>query len=272
MLNPLPRRYLELSNNYLKKLLVPKNFYHLIQGDCLKVLPTLKDESVDLVITSPPYNKGLYDKHTPHPTDVWKQRNIIYGDFRDNLPEEEYQRQQRYVLSEMVRVIKKEGSIFYNHKSRIVNHKILFPLWVFDFNVRQMIIWNRGSTPQLAPIRFYPTTEYLFWITKMSVQPKFYRRGRFDKEVWNIPCDISLDHPASFPDELVKNCVLSTTDENDLILDMYVGCGTTMKVAQDLGRNCVGIELNPEYCEIVKKRCFGRTFLDREVEYKFEEL
>ena len=57
----------------------------IYQGDALEVLKTFPNESINCCITSPPYNKGYYDKHAPHKTDVWQQRNIAYGKFKDNL-------------------------------------------------------------------------------------------------------------------------------------------------------------------------------------------
>lgn len=228
-------------------------------GDCLEILKGVESGSVDCVVTSPPYNKGYYDKHTPHPTDAWKQRNISYGDFKDNLEPKEYIRQQTELLKELVRVIKPTGSIFYNTKAVIANHALVYPTFVFDFNVRQQIIWDRGNTPQLAPIRFFPTTEYIFWITKEAVQPKFFRTGGYDKEVWRINAKPMKEHPAPFPLELVNQCILSTTEENDLVLDPYIGSGTTAVACKMLGRNYIGIELNPEYVKIAEERLRGTT-------------
>ena len=227
----------------------------IIQGDTLSVLKTLPSESVNCVVTSPPYNKGFYDKHTPSKHDVWQQRNVIYGDFKDNLPPEKYIKQQIEVLKELTRIIKKNGSIFYNHKVVIVNHKAIFPEYVFKYNVRQIIIWNRKSSPQLAPIRFYPTTEYIFWITKTNIQPKFKRKNLiYTKEIWDLPIRPDKNHPAPFPVELPKNCILATTDENDIVLDPYMGIGNTAIACKELGRKYIGIEISPEYCEIAKRR------------------
>jgi site-specific DNA-methyltransferase (adenine-specific) len=246
----------------------------LIQGDCFKVLPTIPDESIDLVITSPPYNKGLYDKHKrPGRLNTWRIRKIKYGEFEDNLPEEVYQKQQIDLLNELCRVLKPKGSIFYNHKSRIVNHKIIFPSWVLNFNVRQIIIWDRGSSPQIAPIRFYPTTEYVFWITKSNIQPKFYRDlARHQSEVWRIPPEVSPEHPAVFPEELVKNCIMAASDIGDVVLDPFLGSGTTMKVARDLKRSCIGIEINQEYIELCKKRLNWGSSLSEKIEWEFKDM
>lgn len=226
----------------------------IIQGDCLEKLKELPSESVDCVVTSPPYNKGWYGKHTPSVHDVWKQRNIEYGDFKDNLEPSEYVKQQTKLLEELVRIIKPAGSIFYNTKPVIANHRLVYPTFVFDFNVRQQIVWDRGSTPQLAPIRWYPTTEYIFWITKGRVQPKFYRTGKHRGEVWRINPKPMKEHPAPFPSELVEQCLISTTDGGDTVLDPFMGSGTTGVVAEQLGRKFIGIELNPEYIDVAEKR------------------
>lgn len=226
----------------------------IVEGDSLEELRKLPSESVDCVVTSPPYNKGYYDKHKAHPTDTWAQRNIKYGDFADNLEPQDYIKQQKDILKELVRIIKPEGSIFYNHKSVRSNQRIIFPTYVFDFCVRQVLIWDRGSSPQVAPIIWYPTTEYIFWITKTNIQPKFYRKGKFDKEIWRIIAKAEPDHPAPFPEELVVQCLMSTTDEGDLVLDPYMGSGTTARVAKNLGRNFIGIEKNPEYIKYANRR------------------
>ena len=169
------------------------------------------------------------------------------------MPREEYVKQQTELLKECIRIIKPNGSIFYNHKQVIHDHKIDFPEYVLKFNIRQIITWDRGSTPQLAPIRWYPTTEFIFWITKSNVQPKFYRKGKFDKEVWRINAKPDDEHPAPFPEELVEQIILSTTDENDIILDPYAGRGTVGIVAKKYNRNCTLIEREQTYIDIINK-------------------
>jgi len=218
-------------------------------------MKNIPDNSVDLIITSPPYNKGFYDKHKPHKSDVWKQRNIVYGEYKDNRMPEEYVKWQKDCLNEMVRILKLKGSIFYNIKPIIANHKLVFPTFVFDYNVRQQIIWNRKSTPQLAPIRFFPTTELIFWITKTNIQP-FYQRSNllFDKEVWELSPRQDKEHPATFPIKLPTNCILATTKENDVVLDCFMGSGTTGIACKNLNRNFIGIELDETYFNIAKER------------------
>lgn len=226
----------------------------ILQGNCTEVLKTLPSESVDCIITSPPYNKHFANRRCGK-TDIWKRANIDYGDFKDDLPEEEYQEQQKSLMREMVRVLKPNGSIFYNHKVRIVKHRAIIPTeWLSEFNIRQVLIWDRTCTPQLAPIRWFPTTEYIYWITKGQVQPKFYKRSKHQLEIIRIPPKPMKEHPAPFPEELVETLMLNTTDENDIVLDPYMGSGTTAIVAKKNNRNYIGIELNPEYIKIAEKR------------------
>jgi len=230
-----------------------------ILGDCLEEMKKIPDKSIDLVVTSPPYNKHSANRKCGK-TDSWQKANIKYGDFNDDMPETEYQEWQKNVLRECVRIIKKDGSIFYNHKPRIVNHKIIFPHdWLGEFIVRQMIIWNRKNTPTLEPIRFMPTVEYVFWITKEQETPKFNKEAFRYGEVWEISPRIDKEHPATFPEELPKRCILSCSDKSDTILDPFMGSGTTGVAAKELRRNFIGIEIDPTYFEIAKERIKNTT-------------
>lgn len=226
----------------------------VIQGDCLGIMKGIPDNYVDCIITSPPYNKGSANRKCGK-TDSWKRANIDYGIFKDNLPEKEYQKQQKEIIKEMIRIIKPNGSIFYNHKVRIKNHRAILPTeWLGEFNIRQVLIWDRTNTPQLAPIRWFPTTEYIYWITKTNIQPKFYKRSKHHAEIIRIPPIPMKEHPAPFPEELVETLMINTTDENDIVLDPYIGSGTVAVVANKLNRKWFGIELNPEYIKIINKR------------------
>ena len=226
----------------------------IIQGDAFTELKKLPSNSIDCVITSPPYNKHSA-KRKASKTDSWKKAAIDYGDFKDDLPEDVYQQQQYNIVKELIRIIKPKGSIFYNHKVRIKNHKTIIPTeWLKDFNIRQVLIWDRTNCMQLAPIRWFPTTEYIYWITKTNIQPKFYKRSKHQLEIIRIPPKPVKNHPAPFPEELVETLMINTTDENDIVLDPYLGSGTTAFVAKKHNRNFIGIEISKEYCDIAKER------------------
>jgi len=222
--------------------------------DCLEGLKKIPDNSVDLVVTSPPYNKGSADRKIGK-TDSWKKANIGYGDFKDNLPERKYQEWQKNVLKECIRVLKPSGSIFYNHKPRIINHTIISPFeWLSKFLIKQRIVWLRNGSPTLEPIRFMPNTEDIFWIIKERKTPKFTGSAFNYGEVWKINVKSEKEHPAPFPIELPRRCIKSCTNERDIVLDPFIGSGTTALASQQLNRNFIGFEINPEYCKIANKR------------------
>jgi modification methylase len=221
--------------------------------DCLVGLKTLPDNSVDLIITSPPYNKGYWsDNQNVNNGFKTKSRKIDYGFFKDCLEPLVYEQQQRELIKECLRVLKPTGSFFYNHIDILHHHQTIHPKYVYDFPLKQTIIWNRLNTPKLDKSYFFPINEYIFWFQKTSdSRTKFYReKCGYQKSVWEINPDTKNDHPAPFPLSIVENIILSTTDEGDIVLDPYMGSGTTAVGAKNLKRNYIGFEL---YDEFVKK-------------------
>jgi modification methylase len=233
----------------------------VIQGDCLEIMKTMPDNSVDLIVFSPPYNKHSA-KRKPHHTDTWSGGNagIKYTTTNDDMPEYEYQDWQIKIINECIRILKPYGSFFYNHKNRTLNKAIITPYeWILRTNaiIKQEIIWNRKMIVEVDKVRFYPKTERLFWLIKSRIQPKFNGDMAKLTEIWDIsPCQKEKrnNHPAPYPEELVNNCIEATTKENDIVLDCFLGSGTTAVASQILGRRWIGIEISPEYCEIARKR------------------
>ena len=90
-------------------------------------------------------------------------------------------------------------------------------------------------------------------------------------DVWSINFyeDNIRWHPTAKPIKLIKRIIETSTNPNDLVLDPFLGSGTTMEACQQLGRNCLGIEKKEKYIKKIKKRCWGKQFLDREVKYEF---
>lgn len=222
----------------------------LILGDCLEKLKDIEDNSVDCIVTSPPYNKGgtSNGKHDNH--GIWT-KHIHYDTYDDNLSEEEYEDWQISIINECVRVLKPSGSLFYNHKVRRWGSQAHFPNWVFNTNGKfyQMIIWDRGQVCDMNQHYLYPNTELIFWITKDK--PKVFKKNsQLQNEVWRINPTDSKIHPASFPEQLVENCLLLTTSEKDLVLDPFMGSGTTGIVSTKLNRDFIGIELSENYFKI----------------------
>lgn len=211
--------------------------------DVLEGLKQLEDNSIDCIITSPPYNKNGLNSY--------KHRKINYDIYDDNINEEDYIKWQIEILNECKRVLKPNGSMFYNHKNRRYKCKEYTPhKWILqsDINLYQTIIWNRNASPSLANTFLMPVYEYIFWLTKESKTPKIYR-NRLDniKDIWNITASRSKIHPATFPEKLVENCINLTTNEGDIVLDIFAGIGTTLKVANRMNRNYIGFEISDKY-------------------------
>jgi len=142
----------------------------------------IESNTIDCIITSPPYNKYGLSK--------FSHRKIKYDLYNDDMDEMMYREWQIKILNEFKRVIKDDGSIFYNHKNRRVDCKEYTPHdWILksDLNLYQTIIWNRNQSPSIFNTFLMPTYEYIFWMTKTNKTPKVYR-DRLDtiKDIWNI--------------------------------------------------------------------------------------
>lgn len=235
----------------------------IYKGDCLETLKTLPSESVDCCITSPPYNKNGFRgrKDTSKGQGRWSGADISYGDFEDNIDEELYENQQVELLDEIYRVLKPDGSVFYNHKVRRNDGEASHPFsWIgkSKLNFYQQIVWDRGSCVDHNVNYLDPTTELIFWLVKDK--PKVFKTSsRFSGEIWRMNPDYGNEHPAPFPELLVKICLELTTKPGDLILDPYLGSGTTAVVAKQNSRNYIGCELNPDYIKISEERLKGVT-------------
>jgi site-specific DNA-methyltransferase (adenine-specific) len=230
----------------------------LVNGDCLCELKKIDSNSISCIVTSPPYNKkGLIGKVKPG-NQIWKKFNIDYNSYNDDLPEEDYHQWMVDILNEMYRIIKPDGSIFFNHKPRRHKNKVHLPtdfICKSKLNVYQLIIWNRLSSPNIRKDVLLPCTEHIYWLVKGK--PKVFKNkidNKFHSEVWNISPERNSKHPAPFPEKLVENCILLTTEKNDLILDPFMGYATTGIVANRCNRDFFGIEIDLEYFEVSKKR------------------
>lgn len=227
--------------------------------DVLEGLRQIDDNSIDIIITSPPYNKaGLNGKSKG---ERWNKTIDYGGDINiDNKPEDVYQDWQLEILKECYRVLKKDGIMAYNHKNRIVKGKgyIISPYeWLLKspFLIRQEIIWNRKNGPNQDPSRYVPTFENIYVLTK-DKDTIFKRKKDTDyrTDVWTINPDRHNEHPAPFPIDIPRNILYNIDVEEDrkkdiVVLDPFMGSGTTAKAAIEKGYNYIGIEIVPEYIE-----------------------
>ena len=227
----------------------------IICGDCLKVMKGIEDNSIDCIVTSPPYNKKGLAGDRKIGNNLWKGFRIDYDEYADNMDEVEYQNWQIEVLNECYRILNPEGSMFYNHKIRRFNNKAYFPTWVFNsnFQLYQMSVWDRGNCCDMRDDYLYPTTELIFWLAKDK--PKcFKNQAVFKNEICKMTPTKAEGHCATYPIELATNCILLATKEGDTVLDPFVGSGTTAVAAKQLNREYVGIDISQHYCDMAKAK------------------
>lgn len=227
----------------------------IVCGDTLEIMRRMPDACIDLVVTSPPYNlknstgNGMKDGRGGK----WKNAALVngYSHHTDNLPHDEYVAWQRNCLSEMVRLLKKDGAIFYNHKWRVQDGMLQDRQdIVAGFPVRQIIIWKRKGGINFNPGYFLPTYEVIYLIAKpdFRLTPKANAVG----DVWEFTQEMKNPHPAPFPLAFAQRCINAT--HANVILDPFMGSGTVAVAAKRLNRNFVGIDISPEYCKLAEER------------------
>ena len=229
--------------------------------DCLEFMRSLPDGCVDLIVTSPPYNKNAHASANVKPWkgESWSNmrgRQIAYDVYSDDMPQEQYEAWQKDVISECLRILKDTGSLFYNHKDIISEGRIIPPRWVYDFPVHQQLIWERPGTPALDPHYFFPVTEYIYWFVKDPKKAYFNRDNVAQRSsVWRFNLERNA-HPAPFPLALVQKCIASSAPPYALVYDPFMGSGTTAiaVIQSGEGREFIGTEISPKYVEMANER------------------
>ncbi len=228
----------------------------ILQGDTLLKLKELLDNSIDMGVTSPPYNKQENKKG-------WLVANVKYDSSSDKKNETVYQQEQIDVLNELYRIIKPGGSFFYNHKIRWEKGVLLHPIsWLSKtkWNLRQEIIWDREIAANIRGWRFWQVEERIYWLQKPKnnkdlIGEELKSKHALLTSIWRIRPEQKINHPAPFPIELPTRCIYSIMDDKKgIIIDPYAGSGTTLVSAKLLGHDYIGIEISKEYIKIAEER------------------
>ena len=250
--------------------------YDVIYNASSENMIHVPDASVDLMVTSPPYNIDIQYGNKTANGKILESKGKKYDDKMD---ETEYRKMLATVFSECKRVLKPNGSAWVNIKNRCTDGVVLPPFWIQDFfsdmYLKNLIIWNfdwGGSTNK----RFAPRYEFVFWFVKdknkytfnlddVKVPALNYRPDRYKTQLKN-PTDVwrismvsgnfeeRTSHPAQYPEELIERIILAGTNKSEVVLDPFMGSGTTAAVAKKLGRHYIGFETVPEYCDIANER------------------
>lgn len=229
----------------------------LYHGDCLAVMREMASDSVDIVVTSPPYNMGLVPggngrgMYRPGASNKAGRFREGYGAHNDAMEQGDYDAWQREVLAECWRVSRL--AVFYNHRPR-VEHGILRDPLGNDFGIplRQRIIWNRGTGIDVNLRTFCTRGEYVFFFAKPDMRLTSHSASGMG-DVWDLGIEYGIkEHPAPFPLSLPARCIEATGAES--VLDPYSGSGTTVRAAMDAGIKGIGIELEERHCAYTVRR------------------
>lgn len=228
----------------------------IICGDALEKTKRIPDQSIDLVVTDPPYNL-----------------NKSYGTTGDSLSHDEYLQFSREWIKECYRLLKPNGTIYVFMGMKYISY-IYQILEEEGFHFNSWITWfytqgigkTKGFSPRHDDILMFTKHEkkFKFNLDSIRVPQKFYRsvnnmRGANPGNVWEFShmhyCNAKRQkHPTQKPEGLYERMILASSDEGDTVLDPFSGSGTCAHVCQHINRNCVSIEINPEYVEMTKKR------------------
>ena len=220
----------------------------------------MEDNSIDCVITSPPYNMNLRIRNGKYCSrQIVKELSTKYSGFDDNLPIEEYNQFHTKVLEELLRISK---VVFYNIQIVTGSKRSIFKM-IGDFseNLKDIIVWDKGvAQPAMQQQVLNRRTELILVFETDYPISRQYRYANFERgtlnDIWEIKRGkkISKDHGATFPEELVATIIENFTKEGEIIYDPFMGTGTTAIVSKKMNRKFVGSEIGEDYFELINSR------------------
>jgi len=216
--------------------------------DCLDYIKKLPSNSVDLILSSPPYNQG---------------RGVVggfatggYDKYDDQTPEKEYRKEMMLRFNAMVRVLKPTGSMFIVIGQRAIDRVMEWPFWITKvkgMKLNGVIIRKFKNSPQIRPVRFFPRHEVVFWL-RNGWPPYFNDKFASFGDVWEINPQPDKRHPAVMPQELARRIIRVCSKPGDIVFDPFCGIGTTLIVAHEQGRKYLGCDISEKYCKTTVHR------------------
>ena len=229
----------------------------LKQGDCLELMKELPDESVDLVITDPPYNISNYGNSLTK-----KGNNIVRADFGDW---DKWDSQEEYFnwcmvwIKQIERILKKGGSFYVFFDNHYADH--LTWLMEKETSLRQkcpIIIVKNNPIPRARKTNFRSAFERATLLIKdLDKKPKtfhFLSQEKMKNVLFSNIGQKETTHPTEKPLSIVKQFVEVSSNEGDTVLDPFTGSGTTGVACVQLNRNFIGYEISPNYFKMAEKR------------------
>ena len=260
-----------------------KRQYLLYLGDNLKVLKAKQKKwkgKFRCIFTDPPYFLSTYRSKEYEVTTAFRKKGIkLFKGQWDMIPDEYMDKPYDYVIDHSIKWLKlckklftEDGTIFVCGMGQFNLFGVIYALMKLKYWILNNIyIYKPNAPPNIRGVRFAGSVEEMIWAKQSEKNPylfnykkmKKYNKGKQMRNLWKIthippkfPRSVKKKdiHRTQKPEEQVKRAILATTKKGDWILDPFLGSGTTMKVAKKLGRNCIGIEANPEYLPIIKAK------------------
>ncbi len=223
----------------------------IYNSDCLGGLKNLPDKSIDLVVTDPPYKKkgnGYYCGGGSFGT----TKRTYHKELDDN---ELLNGFNKEVLDELVRVMKKVNIYIWCNKEQLLDYMEYFK----DYNM-DLLTWHKTNPVPTCNNKYLSDTEYLLYFRENGV--KIYGEYKTKRKYYVTPTNKAdkekYKHPTIKPLDIIENLIINSSKENDIVLDPFMGSGTTALAAKNLNRRYLGYELNEEYYKVCLER-LGET-------------
>ncbi len=237
----------------------------LYNTDCLEQMQKMPTKSVELVLTSPPYNMNLRIRNGQYCSrQIVEEFTTKYKNFSDNLTIYEYFEWQKNVINECLRV---SNLVFYNIQILTGNKPAVYRLMGhFHEHIKEMIIWDKkNAQPAMGHGVLNSQFELILVLTEDRPEARsFYESCNFDRgtlsNIWKIQrAKKQKNHGAVFPVELAEKVIKNFTKKHQTVLDPFMGTGTTGVACKNLERQFVGIELSKDYFEQAQSRIQNAT-------------
>ena len=230
----------------------------IYSGDALKKIKYVKDNSIDLILTDPPYNLGLFMKNRSTNLSALRE-NHFSGKKWDDLEESVWIENMELLFQEFSRVLKKGGSIIV-FMAIIKLESIIKIAKKNKFYYKTTGIWHKKNPmPRNKDLNFINSTEPWLYFTNITKTGVFNNKNKTIHDFFESGLTPSSEkkhggHPTQKPIALMDHLISLLSNEGDTILDPFMGSGSTGVSSKKLKRNFVGIELDEDYVEISKKR------------------
>jgi site-specific DNA-methyltransferase (adenine-specific) len=228
--------------------------------DCLKTLSKIRDNSIDLVVTSPPYNMNLRIRNGKYCSrQIVKEFSTKYNDFGDNMPIDDFYKLHLKILNELLRT---SYIIFYNIQIVTGSKRAFFKIIgeLSDY-LKDVIVWDKNhAQPAMAKKVLNRRTELILIFDSDNAISRQFRIANFNRgtldDIWQISRGkkITGSHGAVFPEELVKTIIKNFSNKGHLVYDPFSGTGTVAACCVQLNRKYIGSEISEEYVSLARNR------------------